>query len=164
MGESDRSAAAAPGRGGEGASSGIARFIGHRFPDGSYTIEPARHALFLKAVDGIPSKDDRAHPIMHFIATHAGKGTSFPQLMELIGAPLDAGALFGQEDLEIFRPLRIGETVAVKGGIVDAKEKSGAKTGRFDTLTTSIELIDEGGEIVCRSLETYVIPRAGEGA
>lgn len=145
-------------------SSGITRFIGHRFPDGRYTIDPDRHALFLKAVDGIPSRDGHAHPIMHFIATHAGKGTSFAQLMDLIGAPIDAGALFGQEDLDIMRPLRIGETVEVKGGIVDAAEKNGAKTGRFDTLTTSVELIDAGGAVVCRSLETYVIPSPKEGA
>ncbi|RYY06553.1 MAG: hypothetical protein EON55_23080 [Alphaproteobacteria bacterium] len=139
--------------------SGIESFVGHRFPGGRYTIDPAKHALFLKAVDGIPSADGRAHPIMHFIATHAGKGTTFAQLMELIGAPLDAGALFGQEDLEIFRPLKVGETVEVRGAIVDARSKSGAKTGAFDTLTTSIELVDAGGAVTCRSLETYIIPR-----
>lgn len=141
------------------AGSGIEQFIGYQFPGGSYTIDPAKHALFLKAVDGIPSADGRAHPILHFIATHAGKGMTFDKLMELIGAPLDAGALFGQEDLEILRPLYVGETVTVRGGIADAKSKTGAKTGAFDTLTTSIELIDAGGEIICRSLETYIIPR-----
>jgi hypothetical protein len=141
-------------------SDGIERFIGTEFPESRYTIDPAKHALFLKAVDGIPSAEGRAHPIMHFIATHAGKSVSFAQLMVLIDAPIDAGALFGQEDLEIFRPLRVGETVTVRGGIVDAKSKSGAKTGAFDTVTTSIELVDEAGEIACRSLETYIIPRA----
>ncbi|MDB5719673.1 MAG: hypothetical protein JWP15_291, partial [Alphaproteobacteria bacterium] len=96
----------------------------------------------------------------HFIATHAGKSVTFAQLMVLIDAPIDAGALFGQEDLEIFRPLHVGETVKVRGGIVDAKSKSGAKTGAFDTVTTSIELVDGQGEVACRSLETYIIPRA----
>lgn len=141
-------------------ASGIEKFIGYRFPGGTYTIDPGKHALFLKAVDGIPSQDGRAHPIMHFIATHAGKGMTFDKMMEMIGAPLEAGALFGQEDLQIFRPLRIGETVEVRGGIIDAASKTGAKTGPFDTLTTGIELVDAEGEVVCRSLETYIIPRA----
>lgn len=140
-------------------ASGIEKYIGYSFPGGTYTIDPAKHALFLKAVDGVPSKDGRAHPILHFIATHAGKGMTFDGLMELIGAPLDAGALFGQEDLEILRPLHVGETVQVRGSIVDARSKTGARTGAFDTLTTSIELVDAEGNVACRSLETYIIPR-----
>jgi hypothetical protein len=140
-------------------SQGIERFIGYRFPGGTYTIDPGKHALFLKAVDGIASEENCAHPIMHFIATHAGKGMTFDRLMELIGAPLEAGALFGEEDLEIMRPLQVGETVTVRGGIVEAKTKSGAKTGSFHTLTTSIELVDAAGAVVCRSLETYIIPQ-----
>ena len=138
---------------------GIERFIGYQLPGGTYTIQPGNHALFLKAVDGIPSPDNCAHPIMHFIATHAGKGMTFDKLMELIGAPLEAGALFGEEDLEIIRPLKVGETVTVRGGIVDAKTKSGSKTGGFYTLTTGIELVDAAGEVVCRSRETYIIPQ-----
>ncbi len=138
----------------------IERFIGYRFPGGTYTIDSGKHALFLSAVDGLPSAHGRAHPVMHFIATHAGKGMTFDKLAELIGVPLDAGALFGQEDLEIFRALKVGETVAVRGGIVGAKTKTGAKTGSFDTLTTEIELVDQAGEVVCRSLETYIFPKA----
>jgi acyl dehydratase len=141
-------------------AAGIERFIGYRFPGGTYTVAPDKHALFLDAVDGIASGRDCAHPVMHFIATHAGKGMTFEKLMDLIGAPLDAGALFGQEDLEIFRPVRVGETVAVRGGIVDAQTKTGAKTGPFNTLTTEIELVDAKGEVVCRSRETYIIPGA----
>ena len=143
---------------------GIERFIGYRFPGGTYTIAPDKHALFLDAVDGLPSARGCAHPVMHFIATHAGKGMSFEKLMLLIGAPLDAGALFGQEDLEIFRPVRVGETVTVRGAIVDMKSKTGDKTGAFTTLTTEIELVDQAGEIVCRSLETYIIPSAKNGS
>ena len=137
----------------------ITRFIGHRFPDGRYTVDPGKHALFLRAVDGLPSAAGRAHPIMHFIATHAGKGMTFAELMTLVGAPLDAGALFGEEDLEIIRPLAVGETVTVRGGIVGAARKSGAQTGSFDTLTTEVELVDAAGQVACRSLETYIIPR-----
>lgn len=142
--------------------SGIEAFIGTEFPGGTYTITPERNALFLKAVDGIESRDGNAHPIMHFIATHAGKGMSFEQLVAFLGIPLDAGALFGQEDLEIFRPVRIGETVEVRGSIVDAGSKNGAKTGAFDTLTTAIELVDAGGNVCCRSLETYIFPRKAD--
>jgi len=144
-------------------ATGVERFVGYRFPGGSYTIAPDKHALFLQAVDGIPSVHGNAHPVMHFIATHAGKGMAFDALVALLDLPLDGGALFGQEDLQIFRPVRIGETVTVRGGIVEARAKTGSKTGPFVVLTTEIELVDAAGEVVCRSLETYILP-SGKGA
>lgn len=140
-------------------SEGIERFVGHRLPGGKYTVEPDKHALFLKAVDALPSPVGNAHPMFAFIAAHNGMGLTFPQFMELIDAPLDAGALFGQEDLRILRPLRIGETVTVRGSIVDAQSKRGAKAGSFDRITCALELVDGSGDVICTSRETYIIPR-----
>lgn len=138
---------------------GIERFQGYVLPGGSYTVEPARHALFLQAVDGAPSLSGNAHPIFCFIAAHNGMGLTFPQFMELLEAPLDAGALFGQEDLQIKRPLRIGETVSVRGRIAEARSTKGAKAGAFDLVTCALELVDGAGDVICTSRETYVIPR-----
>lgn len=140
-------------------TSGIERFLGYRLPGGSFTVEPEKHALFLKAVDGVPSPTGNAHPMFAFIAAHNGMGLSFPQFMELLEAPLDAGALFGQEDLQLLRPLRIGETVSVRGSIVEARSTRGAKAGSFDLVTCGLELVDAAGALVCTSRETYVIPR-----
>ena len=141
-------------------SKGIERFVGFRFPDGKYTVDPELHEMYLKAVDAVPSPAGNAHPLFGFLAAHCGMGYTFPQFMELIEAPLDAGALFGQEDLQLHRPLRIGETVTVKASIVQARSTTGAQTGRFDLVTCGIELTDDSGAIVCTSLETYVVPRA----
>lgn len=138
---------------------GIERFLGHVLPGGSFTVDPGKHALFLEAVDAKPSPSGNAHPMFSFIAAHNGMGLTFPQFMELLEAPLDAGALFGQEDLVIIRPLRIGETVSVRGSIVEARSTKGAKAGSFDLVTCGLELIDDSGAVICTSRETYVIPR-----
>ena len=138
---------------------GIERFQGYPLPGGTFTVEPGKHALFCKAVDAAPSTSGNAHPMFAFFAAHNGMGLTFPQFMELLEAPLDAGALFGQEDLQIRRPLRIGETVTVRGTITEAQSKRGSKAGSFDRVTCSLELIDAKGESICSSLETYIIPR-----
>ena len=138
---------------------GIERFRGYPLPGGAFTVEPDKHALFLKAVDAVASPSGNAHPMFAFFAAHNGMGLTFPQFMELIEAPLDAGALFGQEDLQIRRPLRIGETVTVRGTISEAESKRGSKAGSFDRITCSLELIDAAGTVICTSLETYIIPR-----
>lgn len=142
-----------------GESPGIERFIGYRLPGGTYTVEPGKHALFREAVEAEPSPEGNAHPMFAFIAAHNGMGLTFPQFMQLLQAPLDAGALFGQEDLQVLRPLRIGETVTVRGSIVEARSTRGAKAGNFDLVTCGLELIDAEGVRICTSRETYVIPR-----
>ena len=138
---------------------GIERFQGYPLPGGTYTVEPDRHALWLKAVDAEASPAGNAHPMFAFIAAHNGMGLTFPQFMELLEAPLDAGALFGQEDLQLARPLKIGETVTVRGSIVEARSTRGAKAGSFDLVTCGLELLDASGAVICTSRETYVIPR-----
>jgi acyl dehydratase len=145
-------------------TSGIERFIGYALPGGMFTIDPDKHALFLKAVDAQPSPSGNAHPMFAFFAAHNGMGLTFPQFMELLEAPLDAGALFGQEDLQLMRPLRIGETVTVRGSIVEARSTRGSKAGSFDLVTCGLELIDASGAVVSTSRETYVIPRRSAGA
>jgi acyl dehydratase len=142
-----------------GARRGIERFEGHALPGGTYTVDPSKHALFLEAVAAEPSPAGNAHPMFCFIAAHNGMGLTFPQFMDLLEAPLDAGALFGQEDLHIVRPLKIGETVSVRGTIVEAVTKHGAKTGSFDRVTCGLELVDATGAVICTSRETYIIPR-----
>ncbi len=140
-------------------ASGIERFLGYQLPGGSYTVDPDKHAQFLDAVDAEPSPSGNAHPMFGFLAAHCGMGLTFPQFMVLLEAPLDAGALFGQEDLQLRRPLRIGETVSVRGSIVEARSTRGSKAGAFDLVTCGLELVDAAGTVVCTSRETYVIPR-----
>lgn len=138
---------------------GIERFTGHRLPDGAYTIDAEDHAAFLAAVDGIASRDGHAHPLFGFLATHCGMGLSFREFMELLGTTEDAGAMFGQEALELNRPLRIGETFTVRGLIVEARSTSSQRLGPLDIVTCALELVDADREVACRSRETYVIPR-----
>lgn len=140
--------------------SDVTRLIGYRFPDGSYTIDPEDHQRFVQTTGGRRSDTGTAHPVFGFLATHCGMGLDFPQFMALLGAPLDSGALFGQEDLRLERPLHIGETFTVRGSIVEARATVGAQVGSMFLVTCGLELVDGEGEVVCRSRETYVVPRA----
>lgn len=145
----------------EGGATGIERFVGYRFPDGVYTIDPGAHAKFIDAVGAKAPPDGHAHPLFAFLVSHCGMGMTFEEFMRLLGAPHDAGALFGQEDLVLERPLRVGETYTVRGEIVEARSARGERSGPIDLVTCGLDVLDGAGELVCRSLETYVIPGSG---
>jgi hypothetical protein len=137
----------------------ISRFVGYRFPDGHYTIDPEAHRQFVEAVGGSTSERGTAHPVFGFLVAHCGMGLTFEEFMALLGAPIDAGALFGQEDLVLERPLRVGEMFTVRGSIVEARSTTGSRAGAMDLVTCGLEVVDAQGQIACRSRETYVIPR-----
>ena len=139
----------------------VSRLVGYRFPDGQYTIEPEAHRQFVEATDGSTSDRGMAHPVFGFLVAHCGMGLGFDEFMKLLGAPPDAGALFGQEDLVLERPLRVGEVFTVRGSIVEARSTTGSRSGAMDLVTCGLEVVDVEGQVVCRSRETYVIPRSG---
>src|SRR5204863_2892717 len=98
--------------------------------------------------------------IFAHLATHIGKGLTFAELVELLGARLDAGFLYGGGSLEYDEPILLERPYAVRGGIASVESRVGRRTGPFDLVTTELELVDdERGVRICRSLETYVVPR-----
>jgi hypothetical protein len=134
--------------------------VGHRFPDGAYTIDREEHTRLCEYVGAPPLPDDEAHPAYGHIATHVGKGVTFTEFIELLEAPLDAGFLFAGGSIEYLEPLRVERPYAVRGGISAIEPREGRKTGPFEIVTTQIELVDEEtGRVVCRSTESTIVPR-----
>src|SRR5262249_54545820 len=54
-------------------------------------------------------------------------------------------AMFGEQELEYFRPLYVGETLTIQGTVSDVYEKQGKRV--FDVARVSVKATDEGGGI-----------------
>jgi hypothetical protein len=138
----------------------VAALVGLRFPDGAYEITAEENSRFCWIVDGVELADGRAHPTFCHLATHVGKGVTFAEFAELVGSSFDAGFLFGGGSWEILEPLRTGVRYVVRGGITAAESRVGRRSGRFDLITTELDLVDPAtGARVATSVEHYVCPR-----
>ena len=89
----------------------------------------------------------------------AGMGLSVDGLFVLVGASADDGPMFGEASLEVVKPLQVGASYGVAGGIVDVKRKEGRRGGLLRHLTFRLELRDDDGEIAAVSTNSFVFPR-----
>jgi acyl dehydratase len=136
-----------------------ARVVGHTFPEGSFTIPEYEAWLTADAVLSPPLPPGVAHPMYVYYAGLVGMGLSLDELFALVGSSAAEGPMFGEARLEIGRPLRVGETVAVRGTVTDVVRKSGARAGTFDIVTFRLELVDERGESAGAAVNSFVFPR-----
>jgi hypothetical protein len=133
--------------------------VGKPFPGGSYTIEPYRHWLFSDASGAAPTNEGVAHTMEVYYGALAGMGFSVDELFALVGASADDGPMFGEATMEVERPLEVGATYTVTGGIVDVTRKEGRKAGVFDIVTFRLELADAGGAVTAVSTNSFIFPR-----
>lgn len=134
--------------------------VGLRFPDGSYTITEEENDALRWIVDAPELPAGTAHPTWCHLATHVGKGVTFAEFADLVGSSYDAGFLFGGGSWELVEPLRLGVRYLVRGGITATEARLGKRSGRFDLITTELDLVDpDTGLRVATSVEHYVCPR-----
>lgn len=133
--------------------------VGKPFPGGSYTIEPYRHWLFADASGAAPTNAGVAHTMEVYYGALAGMGLSVDELFALVGATADDGPMFGEATMEVERPLEIGATYTVTGGIVGVTRKEGRKAGVFDIVAFRLELADADGAVAAVSTNSFIFPR-----
>ena len=135
--------------------------VGHRFPGGTYRVEPYRNWLTCDAVlSPAPAPGDEiAHPMFCYYGALAGMGISLDELFALVGATAEDGVMFGEAEIDLRRPLRVGETFTIRGGITDAERKEGKRVGIFDIVAFRLELIDADDEVAAVSTNSFVFPR-----
>ncbi|MCS6926366.1 MAG: MaoC family dehydratase N-terminal domain-containing protein [Candidatus Binatia bacterium] len=64
-------------------------------------------------------------------------------------------AMFGEQELEYYRPLYVGETLTIQGEVADVYEKQGKRV--FDVAQVRFTAIDERGVLVFRGVQSYIL-------
>jgi len=137
----------------------VKALVGTVFPGGTITIEAWEHRLMCDTLLVEPPADGTAHPFYAYQATRAGMGLDLDEMFALCLADPDDGGMFGEHEAELDRPLRVGETYAVRGSITDVERKQGRTAGTFDMITFRLELLDDRGRRVATARNKWIFPR-----
>jgi hypothetical protein len=139
--------------------------VGRAFPGGSYTVSPWRAWLLADTVLAEPPSlqgdgGQPAHPLFAWMAATGAMGISWDELFAWFGATAADGPVFGEHETTLHRPLRVGATYRVSGGVVSGERKVGRRTGVFDVVGYSMDLHDaDDGTHVATCWNSIVFPR-----
>ncbi len=137
--------------------------VGRAFPGGTYTVSPWRAWLLADTVLADPPSlrdggGQVAHPLFAWMAATGAMGITWDELFSWFGAAASDGPVFGEPETTLHRPIQVGATYRVSGGIVSAERKVGRRTGVFDVVGYSMDL-HTGGEHVATCWNSIVFPR-----
>jgi hypothetical protein len=138
--------------------------VGRRFPGGRYTVSPWRAWLLADTVLADPpslrdAEPQVAHPLFAWMAATGAMGITWDELFSWFGASAADGPVFGEHETTLHRPLLVGATYRVTGGIDSAERKVGRRTGVFDVVGYSMDLHDDAGAHVATCWNSIVFPR-----
>jgi hypothetical protein len=134
--------------------------VGHRFPGGTYTIEPWENVL-LSDVTGVPPLPDGiAHPALLFHVPLAGVGVKVADIFELCHAESDEAVRAGEYRWTLHEPLRVGVPYRMSGGFTGVERKQGRRGGLMDVVTFVIDLHDEAGARVATVTSSWIFLRS----
>ena len=100
---------------------GLGEMVGHELPGGTYELEDYKDWLTRDVVGAAPAVDGVALPMFCYYAAIAGMGVSIDGLFQLVDATADSGVMFGEAEIDIRKPFRLGETYSVEGRITEIK-------------------------------------------
>jgi acyl dehydratase len=135
--------------------------IGRELSTGSATVDAAHVAAFAKALrDPNPAYEGAdattaplTYPIAFMTQALAGGSSAFLELglnfMTLV---------HGEQEFEYLRPVRLGETLSLRGRVGDIYEKTGS-SGTLDFVILETEARDVAGELVFYSRNTLISKR-----
>ena len=135
-----------------------AEVVGRRFPDGTFTIEGYEAWLSADALQSPALPEGTAHPMYIYYAGLVGMGISLDELFAMVHSSAAEGPMFGELTLDQARPLRIGETVTIRGEIIDVDRKGG-RSGTFDIVTFELAVVDADNEVVGSCRNSFIFPR-----
>lgn len=136
-----------------------AELIGRDLPHGRYTIEPYVAWLIADSVESPTLPDGLAHPMFTYFAAQGGIAITLVELFAMAHATADDGIMLGTAELDIRRPLEIGQRFSVTGQIERVDRKNGS-SGMFDVVGYRLDLLDEDDGSACASLSLgFIYPR-----
>jgi hypothetical protein len=139
--------------------------LGRAFPGGTYTVSPWRAWLLADTVLAEPPSlrtdaEQVAHPLFAWMAATGAMGITWDELFSWFGATAADGPVFGEHETTLHRPMRVGASYRVTGGIVSAQRKVGRRTGTFDVVGYSMDLHDTADDAhVATCWNSIVFPR-----
>ncbi len=136
---------------------------GRRLPGGFFDLEHYRNWLTSDVLCAPRPSDDLAHPMFCYYAAMGGMGLSIAEMFALANSSASEGPMFGECDMEVFEPLRVGVRYEVRGEITDVRRKQGASIGVFDLITFRLEVMTPDGAVAGACTNSFVFPR-GAGA
>lgn len=131
--------------------------VGHDLAEGSYTIEPYKAWLMADCLES-PPLGETAHPMFVYYAGQGGMGLTLDEFFALCHASSDDGVMLGSSELDLDRPLRVGERFTVTGE-VDAVVRKEGRTGTFDIVTFHLDLVDGDDQRAARLGLSFIYPR-----
>jgi hypothetical protein len=134
--------------------------VGHELPEGSYAIEPYVHWLMADAVISPDLPDGIAHPMFVYYAGQGGMGVTLDEMFALAHATSDDGVMLGSAELDLRRPLEVGERFTVRGEI-DAVVRKQGRIGTFDIVTFHTDLVDGDDAVAAVCTLSFIYPRRG---
>lgn len=134
--------------------------VGHELPEGSYEIEPYVHWLMSDAIETPPLPDGVAHPMFVYYAGQGGMGVTLDEMFALAHATSEDGVMLGSAEIDLQRPLQVGERFTITGAIDDVVRKSG-RIGTFDIVTFHTDLVDGDDEVAATCTLSFIYPRRG---
>lgn len=146
----------------------LASRVGRPFPGGTYTVHPWRAwlladcALAAPPVIHEPPARQVAHPLFAWMAAVGAMGITWDEFFTWFDASAADGPMFGEHETEWHRPLLVGATYRISGGVVSAERKTGRRSGVFDLIGYELHLVDDaapGDGAVARCWNSLVIPR-----
>ncbi|WP_323039096.1 hypothetical protein [Gemmobacter sp.] len=135
---------------------------GHSLDGTEFTITAADNHEVCISSGTTPAPDGAAHPIFALIATQRGMGLSVGDLLALCDFDVNDGPMMAGCDVDLVRPMRVGETYAVRGQIVSLERKASKRLGVMDLLTHELRLHAADGSLVVRTTNRWVLPRKTE--
>jgi hypothetical protein len=134
--------------------------VGHRFPGGTFTIEAWEDTLLCDVMACPRLPGDLAHPAFLFHAPLAGVGLSYGEIFKLCHAESVEAVRAGEYAWEVHRPLRVGRTYRMSGGIEGVARKEGRRAGLMDIVTFRIDVDDVADALpVARVVNSWIFLR-----
>lgn len=131
---------------------------GHELPEGSYTIEPYVAWLMADSIEAPPLPGGVAHPMFTFFAGQGGMGVTLDEMFALCHATSEDGVMLGSTEIDLQRPLEVGERFTITGRIDDVVRKSGS-IGTFDIVSFSLDLVGGDGAVAATATISFIYPR-----
>lgn len=132
--------------------------VGHVLPDGRYTIEPYVSCLMADAVESPPLPEGLAHPMFVYYAAQGGMGVTLEEMFALAHASSADGVMLGSAEIDLQRPLEVGERFDVTGQI-DAVDRKEGSIGTFDIVGFHLDLADTEGQLAATLRLSFIYPR-----